>query len=435
MGAAENRPVAPFLLLDSRTKITYTLDMQGKNKHLHRYLEADISQLIKDSYSALILGPRQTGKTTLVKEVLKGHKNTVEYALQNPKLRIELESNPSKIIGQVKALPPKPYVFIDEAQKIPEIFDAVQMLIDEKTASCILTGSSARKIRKSSANLLPGRVKYFHLDPLSWGELGLIKENTIKPLAIKNINKSGWSSFEESLVYGSLPGIVMLPAKDKEDFLKSYTSIYLEEEIRAEALSRKIGAFSRFLELAANESGTNPNFTKLSNESGVSQPAIKEFYRILEDTLVVHRVDPYLKNARKRILTSSRYYFFDLGVRNVLSHLTLDHRLIKAQKGLLFEHAVILEIIKRIRILNKSYQVYYWRTSGGAEVDCIIDLGDRLIPIEIKATSNVSLSEIKGLKIFLEEYKKLVDIGYVVTLGKEPERLAKNIIAIPWNCL
>ena len=233
----------------------------------------------------------------------------MEYALQNPKLRIELESNPSKIIGQVKALPPKPYVFIDEAQKIPEIFDAVQMLIDEKTASCILTGSSARKIRKSSANLLPGRVKYFHLDPLSWGELGLIKENTIKPLAIKNINKSGWSSFEESLVYGSLPGIVMLPAKDKEDFLKSYTSIYLEEEIRAEALSRKIGAFSRFLELAANESGTNPNFTKLSNESGVSQPAIKEFYRILEDTLVVERVDPYLKNARKRILSSSRYDF------------------------------------------------------------------------------------------------------------------------------
>src|SRR3989339_1351011 len=435
MGAAENRPVAPFLLLDSRTKITYTLDMQGKNKHLHRYLEADISQLIKDSYSALILGPRQTGKTTLVKEVLKGHKNTVEYALQNPKLRIELESNPSKIIGQVKALPPKPYVFIDEAQKMPEIFDAVQMLIDEKTASCILTGSSARKIRKSSANLLPGRVKYFHLDPLSWGELGLIKENTIKPLAIKNINKSGWSSFEESLVYGSLPGIVMLPAKDKEDFLKSYTSIYLEEEIRAEALSRKIGAFSRFLELAARESGTSPNFSKLSNESGVSQPAVKEFYRILEDTLIAERVDPYLKNARKRILSMSRYYFFDLGVRNSLAKIPLEKNTIHAQKGVLFEHAVILEIIRRIKVLNKNYKVCFWRTLSGAEVDCVIDLGNSLIPIEIKSAHYVAESELKGLKNFLADYKPLAKHGFVITMGNKKEKIAENITALPWQNL
>jgi len=407
--------------------------MQGKNKVLIRYLERNLLHLIKNNYSCLIFGPRQTGKTSLVNKIFTKLRNTINYPLQNPTIKIELEANPGKIINQIEALDYSPYVFIDEAQKIPPIFDAVQYLIDEKKAKFILTGSSARKLRRKGSNLLPGRVKRFFLDPLLWGELGLMKKNIIKSLSLINLNINPNYSFEDSLVYGSLPGLAFLPVKDRIDFLKSYSEIYLEEEIRAEALSRKIGAFSRFLELAATESGTNPNLTKLSNESGVSLPAIKEFYQVLVDTLIVHRVGPYLKNARKRILTSSRYYFFDLGVRNVLSHLTLDHRLIKAQKGLLFEHAVILEIIKRIRILNKSYQVYYWRTSGGAEVDCIIDLGDKLIPIEIKATSNVSLSEIKGLKIFLEEYKELVDIGYVVTLGKEPERLAKNIIAIPWN--
>ncbi|EKE15004.1 MAG: putative ATPase [uncultured bacterium] len=409
--------------------------MQGKNKVLIRYLEKNLLHLIKNNYSCLIFGPRQTGKTSLVSKVFTNLKQTINYPLQNPTIKIDLEANPGKIINQIEALDYSPYVFIDEAQKIPSIFDSVQYLIDEKKAKFFLTGSSARKLRRKGSNLLPGRVKRFFLDPLLWGELGLMKKNNLKSLSLDNINKNPEYSFEDSLIYGALPGLVFLPVRDRIDFLKSYSEIYLEEEIRAEAISRKIGAFSRFLELAATESGTNPNLTKLSNESGVSLPAIKEFYQVLVDTLIVQRVGPYLKNARKRIITSSRFYFFDLGVRNVLSRLTLDHRLIKAQKGLLFEHAVVLEIIKRIRVLNKNYQIYYWRTSGGAEVDLVIDIGNKLIPIEIKASSYVPLSELKGLKIFLEDYKDQVDVGYVITLGDREERLAKNIIAIPWNCL
>ncbi|MBU2579191.1 DUF4143 domain-containing protein, partial [Patescibacteria group bacterium] len=130
--------------------------------------------------------------------------------------------------------------------------------------------------------------------------------------------------------------------------------------------------------------------------------------------------------------SSSRYYFFDLGVRNVLARLPLAKELINAQKGILFEHAVILEIIKRIRALDKNYKVYYWRTSGGAEVDCVLDLAGQIIPIEIKASKNISLSEIKGLKIFLEDYKKIAKFGYVVTMGERKEKLAENIIAVPW---
>lgn len=407
--------------------------MQGKNKPLLRYLNSPISGTIKKGYSCLILGPRQVGKTTMVNECLKKARNTVSYLLQDPSLRIELERSPSRIIAQIRALNKKDLcVFVDEAQKVPALFDAIQVLIDNKDAHFVITGSSARKLKRHGVNLLPGRIKRYHMDPLLWGELGLIKDCRIRELSIDNINSGVPYSFEDTLIYGSLPGIVTLPKKDRLDFLKAYAEIYLEEEIRAEALSRKIGAFSRFLELAASESGTSPNLLKLSNESGVSQPAVKEFFNLLADTLVIERVEPYMKNSRKRIIASSRYYFFDLGIRNILARLPITSDLINTQKGVLFEHAVMLEIIRRVKALNKNYKVCYWRTSAGAEVDCVIDMGGRVIPIEIKCSSYVTKSEIVGLRNFLSDYSKIAKHGYVITMSGRKEALAGNITAIPW---
>lgn len=409
--------------------------MQGKNKVLFRFVEEALRRDLSKGFSVLMLGPRQVGKTTLARDCFAKIRNKLEYPLQDPSLRLELEAEPSKLIKWIRAEGGNPHVFIDEAQKIPELFDAIQLLIDNKDASFLLTGSSARKLRRSGMNLLPGRIKHYHLDPLLWSELNLSQENSLKEIALGNLNEKEKYSFDELLIYGSLPGIVMLKEKDRGAFLSSYSEIYLEEEIRAESLSRKIGAFSRFLELAAAESGTSPNFTKLSNESGVSQPAIKEFYRLLEDTLVVERVDPYLHNPRKRILSSPRYYFFDIGVRNALARLSLDRGLINAQKGKLFEHAVMLEIIRRVRALNKNYKVCFWRTAAGAEVDCVIDMGNKIIPIEIKSSATVMASELKGLKNFLSDYKDRAKQGYVITMGKRKEKLAENIIVLPWFCL
>lgn len=409
--------------------------MPGKNKELLRVVQVRLQKHVKSGQSVLFLGPRQTGKTTLVKSILKEMDNVSEFYLQNPGVRQELESDPGKIIRQIEAQEGKRVVFVDEAQKVPDVFDAAQYLIDEGKASFILTGSSARKLRRRGTNLLPGRVQKFHLDPLLWSELGLINGNMLSEITLKNINERVGYSFEDTLVYGSLPALVNIAEKERDPYLRSYTEIYLEEEIRAEALTRKIGAFSRFLELAAHESGTSPNLTKLSNESGVSAPLIKEYYRILEDTLVVERVDPFLRNARKRILASPRYYFFDIGVRNALARLPLTGDLVNAQKGMLFEHAVVLEIRRRIRALGKSYQTYYWRTKGGAEVDCILDLGNEVIPIEIKATTNIARSDIRGLQSFLDEYKDVAKRGYVITFGGKKEKLSEQITAIPWDML
>jgi predicted AAA+ superfamily ATPase len=412
----------------------YTLNMQGKYNVYIRNMEQPLAQVIRKGQSALILGPRQTGKTFLVKTSLSGAKNLMEYPLQDPGIRMEMERDAGAIIRQVEARS-KALVFIDEAQKVPELFDSVQYLIDEKKASFIITGSSARKLRRKGVNLLPGRIRTFRLDPLQWNEFGWLGDHD-GLFRMPNINTIKGYSFEHSLIFGALPGIVSQPNdKERASLLKAYTQTYLEEEIRAEALSRKIGQFSRFLELAAQESGTNPNLTKLSLESGVSVPTIKEYYNILEDTLVVEKVEPYLKNARKRILASPRYYFFDLGVRNALARVPLTEDLLNADKGRLFEHAVMLELIRRIRAQNLDYKVHYWRTGGGAEVDCVIDTGSTIIPIEIKSGAKVTLSALRGLSSFIDTYKGKVKKAYVITTGRMPEKLTETITVLPWQFL
>ncbi|MDH4164234.1 MAG: ATP-binding protein [Nitrospirota bacterium] len=399
-------------------------------------MEHVLGQILRKGQSALILGPRQTGKTFLAKACLTEVKKLMEYPLQDPGIRMEMERDAGVLIRQVEAQAGKPVVFVDEAQKVPELFDSAQYLIDENKASFIITGSSARKLRRKGVNLLPGRIRTFRLDPLQWNEFGWQTDHDAGLFRMPNINAIKGYSFEHSLIYGSLPGIVNQPDdKERVGLLKSYTQTYLEEEIRAEALSRKIGPFSRFLELAAQESGTNPNLTKLSLESGVSVPTIKEYFNILEDTLVVEKVEPYLKNARKRILTSPRYYFFDLGVRNALARVPLTEDLLNVDKGRLFEHAVILELIRRIRTQNLDYKVHYWRTGGGAEVDCVIDTGATIIPIEIKAGSKVTLTSLRGLSSFLETYKGKVKKAYVITTGRMPEKLTDTITALPWKYL
>lgn len=410
--------------------------MQGISKQYKRVVSDLLAESLTRNRSILLLGPRQTGKTTLVKEALVGRADVMAYPLQDPRVRIEIEKDPALLVRQVEARGGNPLVFIDEAQKVPSLFDGVQWLIDERRASFVITGSSARKLRRKGMNLLPGRIDAHRLDPLLWSELGWCADRPSGPFPLANIDKPSRYGFEKSLVFGNLPGIVALATDgERAAAVRSYTQIYLEEEIRAEALSRKIGAFGRFLELAAAESGSSPNLTKLSMEAGVSAPTIREFYRILEDTLVAERVDPFLRNARKRILASPRYYLFDNGVRNALARAPLTSDLLSVEKGRLFEHAVVLEILRRIRALGLDHRVCWWRTSGGAEVDCVIDAGDEVIPIEIKAGVRVPLSELRGLTSFIESYPKLVRRAYVVTMGERPEKLTGMITALPWRYL
>lgn len=382
--------------------------------YISRDIEKSIHRTLAREKSVLLLGPRQTGKTTIVKHFDKINIE-LNFALTETKLRYE--EQPSMLVNEIEAWKQKqPLVFIDEVQKIPEILDNVQYLIDNKKAQFILTGSSVRKLRRSGVmNLLPGRVVLHHLDPLIMSEY-------------KDLN----CSIEDLIFFGSLPEILLTPdAKDKEVDLKTYVSTYLDEEIRAEAVVKNLGKFSRFLTLAAVESGNTVNFSKLSQEIGVAHTTIADYYQILEDCMIAERIEPYLKTKTRRLLArSSKYILFDLGVRRISAK--EGCQVTDKRKGQLFEQFIGLELIRYIRAHSLLATVHYWRLLSGAEVDWVVDHENRLIPIEVKWTKTPKKSDTKHLSLFISEHPE-VNEAYVVCQTPRRIKLAENIIALPWQ--
>jgi predicted AAA+ superfamily ATPase len=384
------------------------------------YISREIEPLLKSSLdrgkSVLLLGARQTGKTTLLRSLSAD----LSISFIQPRIRQRYEQDPSLLTGEIEALAegksPIPLIIIDEVQKIPEILNVVQDLIDRQVAQFILTGSSARKLRVGATiNLLPGRVVVLRLDPLSLSEI-----------------HSSRLCIEDLLMYGSLPGIFTVPkSEDKDIDLSSYVTTYLEEEIRSEAVVRKISSFSRFLSLAAAESGATVNFRKLSQELGIAHTTISAYYQILEDCLIAERIDPLLHTkTRRKLIKSSKYLFFDLGVRRAAAGEGL--KLPESYMGQLFEQWVGLELIRNIRLKARASQLNFWRDVEGHEVDWIITKDHTFIPIEVKWTENPKIHDIKGLKLFQREYDP-VPVAYLVCRVPRKIKLTEGIYALPWQ--
>jgi predicted AAA+ superfamily ATPase len=356
------------------------------------------------------------GKSTFVKHALTG-KEYLEIDLLKSEVLFKYKKNPNQLRLEVDLLvkkQPKVIVFIDEIQKAPELLDEVHYLIEKyKTKiSFIMTGSSARKLKRSSANMLAGRAWEFQLYPFTHIELG----NRF------NLNNT--------LLKGSLPPIIEDNVQEAFLTLRAYTNTYLKEEILDEALVRNISAFSRFLELAADQSGKIVNYSTISRDIGVNSKTIQGYYQILEDTLVANKLEPYLKSARKRLIRHPKYYLFDLGCMNSLLGRTIPEA-IKSPTvyGLLFEHFIILELYRYLRYSNRHFHMYYWRSSHGAEVDLVLEIGNDLWAIEIKSSSVVKSMNLKGLKSFLQDYPKAKPI--CVSKADQPYRLG-NVTVLPW---
>jgi predicted AAA+ superfamily ATPase len=308
-----------------------------------------------------------------------------------------------------------PLVILDEFQKVPALLDAVQDLIDRKVARFVLSGSSARKLRRgASVNFLPGRVVAMRLDPLS-------------VLEVEH------SDLESALLWGTLPGIVQVAAPEDRDIdLDSYVTTYLEEEVRAEALVRSLGPFGRFLELAGAESGRIANFSKLSQEIGVAHTTIASYYTILEDCLIAEPVEPITTSkVRRRLTRTRRYLFFDMGVRRAAARERAELR--RDSAGALFEQFVGLELIRLTRFVPGT-QVRFWRDPGGPEVDWVLDTGREYIPIEVKWTDAPTASDSRHVGVFLSEYSK-ARRGYVVCRTPRTVELSDAVRAIPWRKL
>jgi predicted AAA+ superfamily ATPase len=323
--------------------------------------------------------------------------------------------------GEVEALKfskagRRPLVVLDEVQKAPVILDVVQDLIDRGKANFILTGSSARKLRRGAqVNLLPGRLVAFRMDPFSLREVPA-------------------DNLDERIFYGSLPGILAVedPA-DREIDLESYVTTYLEEEIRAEAVVRNLGDFARFLELAASESGGIINLRKLSQEIGVSHTTIGAYYQILEDCLIAERIEPLTQSkTRKKLTKSGKFVFFDLGVRRLAAREGIKPP--RDTMGILFEQFVGLELIRSAHVKGRGTAVRFWRDPDGPEVDWIIEENGMYIPLEVKWTDSPEQRDVRHLEVFLSEYKPAKQ-GFLICRVPRKTRLSEKVFALPWQSL
>lgn len=394
--------------------------IMGAMAFIRRLLEQSVQEILSQDKSILLLGPRQTGKTTLLEHQVRAD---ISYTFLEATTRREFELEPDNLIKKVKAFRQLrasekiPTVLIDEVQKVPGIMDAVQYVIDKQLAKFILTGSSARKLKRSNhdVNMLPGRVIELRMESLNILEM----ENNLPDL-------------EALLINGSLPEIILTEDDvAKERLLTSYVNIYLEEEVRAEALVRNLAHFSRFLKCAAIDSGKPVNVNNLSEEIGVSRNTINEYYQILEDCLIADRIEPVLTTtSRRRLAKAAKYLFFDLGVRRIAAG--EGFRLPEKFYGELFEQFIGLEVLKILRVYAPQARLCYWKNHDGPEVDYVIEYNRQFLPIEVKYTKKPSKGDVRHLRIFMNDYECMLP-ALVVCRVSEPIEIDENIIAVNWR--
>ena len=329
-------------------------------------------QALLEKKSHFLLGPRQTGKTFLVQHTLK---NARVYDLLDYAVYLALSQNPGRMAQELS--PKDRIVVIDEIQRLPELLNEVHRLIESRGLRFLLTGSSARKLRRGGVNLLGGRARTKYLHPLTYKELG--------------------SRFDlrTATERGLLPSIYF--SDDPRADLQSYAGSYLQQEIVAEGATRNVPAFSRFLKVAAFCNGTIVNFTKVANDAQVKRTTVYEYFEILKDTLVLYELPAWRKTKKRKPLASSKYYFFDVGVVSSLQGRRF--RPGTPEFGEALETYLMHELTSHSDYVSQE-SLGYWRSTTGFEVDFII--GDHTA-IEVKAKENVSPHDLKSLRALAEE--------------------------------
>lgn len=356
--------------------------------------------LVKSPSSILLLGPRQTGKSTLIKSL--NPEMAINLAFESEFLRFARD--PDELPARLRHARPKT-VFIDEVQRLPSLLNTIQALLDDAPKGHLkffLTGSSARKLKRGDANLLPGRIIKYELGALSAQELDYAID------------------LPRALAYGTLPGIYLEDDLTvREGILDTYAATYLKEEIQAEALTRNIEGFSRFLFCLAARNSDFLDMSKLSSDAAVPRKTANRFLEILEETLLVHRVEAFSKSNYRRLIQHPRLFFFDNGVLNAL----LGGYDVTADRiGGLFETLVFNQLRTSAAAAAKRFRISTYRTENSAEVDLIVELGRDLWAIEVKASTNVGRSDLTGLKSFANFVGK-VHKQIVIYLGN----VEKNI--------
>lgn len=359
------------------------------------------STLSQNKKSILLLGPRQVGKSTLLKSL----KPNLSLNLANPRTFREYATRPEKLFNELEAADISlQTVLLDEVQKVPALLDVVQTILDEypDRFRFLLSGSSARKLRKGHANLLPGRIHVHYLHPLLASEMG----------AAFNLNRI--------FACGSLPGIYSeKDPRERANTLMAYADTYLREEIQAEALVRDVGSYGRLLEMAAVSSGKILNLNSLCREAGIRYETARRYLDVLIDTLVAFSVPAWSGSDRASLIAHPKIFLFDLGVRNALLRLPLDSAL-EVEKGLMLEHFVAYELYRRMGSQWANAKLFHFRNRHGSEVDFVVAAGKEIWGIEVKSGRDSEAVKLSGLSALQERAGKLTR-KIVVFLGKRKQ--------------
>lgn len=324
-----------------------------------------------------LFGARQTGKSTLLKERFP---KAIYIDLLKSDVRTRFKQHPEEFRESLLRYPPETLVIVDEIQKVPDLLDEVHWLMVEKGLWFILSGSSARKIKKSGANNLGGRAMPETLFPLVSAEIPDF-------------------DIERAVQNGMIPRHYMVA--NARNRMRAYIDLYVKEEIIEEALVQNVDEFIRFMEVAAIMDGEILNYENVASDCGVSANTVKAYYKILVDTLLGFEVPAYRKVIKRKLYKSPRFYYFDIGIAN---HLTKRYQLAPKtpEYGHAFEHLIMQEIVAYLAYTNSDEELTYWHTYENIEVDAII--GDARVAIEIKSTDHVDHGDKKGIMEFAKEH-------------------------------
>jgi len=356
--------------------------------------------------SFFLFGARGTGKTTLIRQLF-GAEDALLIDLLKPVFLAPLQANPQEL-ENILAASKKPWCVIDEVQKVPQLLDVVHSQIEERGVKFALTGSSARKLKRDAANLLGGRAFLYKLFPLTHIELG--------------------SDFvlDQVLSFGSIAKIFELTsAREKTSFLRSYTEIYLKEEILVEQIIRNVPPFRRFLEIAASNDTEIINYANIGRDINTDPKNVANYYSILEDTLLGFFLEPYHTSIRKRQKNSPKFYWFDTGIRRVLSG-TIDLPVTAKsfEYGSLFESFVVNEIYRLLTYSERSFKLSFIRVDENLEIDLVLERsGLPTCLIEIKSTTHVHQNHTSVLERYSKEFKNAVP--YLFSLDRTAKKIGK----------
>lgn len=358
-----------------------------------------------------LFGARQVGKSTLLQERFE---DAVYYDLLLPNIRKSFKRNPELFKEALSSKPAGTLVIVDEIQKVPELLDLVHWLMVNKGLRFILSGSSARKLKKSGANTLGGRAQPRTLFPLVWPEVSDFQ-------------------IDKAVQNGMIPRHYL--ADDATDRLEAYVDVYIKEEILDKASVQDIDAFERFMEVAAISDGEMLNYSNIATDCGVSAKTVKSYYQILYDTMLGYEIPAYRKVIKRQIVQASKFYYFDVGLSNYLMG---RHNLKRGSDdyGHAFEHFVMQEIIAYKGYCRRKNELSYWHTYNGKEVDAVI--GDAEVAIEIKSCEQVKTKHKAGLKAFKEEHPEcrliLVSLDPITRVSGDKELIyVTDFLRMLWN--